>query len=291
MAAETPDRNWNLLRHVLAVARGGTLAGAARLLGVDETTVARHLARAEAGFGARLFDRVDGTLRPTAAGAAAVAHAERIEAEVLSLTAAVGGLDAAVAGTVRVTAVPMVANRILVPAIPDLLARHPGLRVELVAEPRTLSLGRREADLAVRLARPAAGAGLVTRRIGRLAYGIYAPAGSADPAALPWITYDDAMADLPQARWIAAEVARASGAPSPLAVNDAEAILQAIRAGVGRSLLPVAVADGLPGLRRIDGPGPLPVRELWLLVHRELRRLARIRAAIGWIERVLDRLP
>jgi DNA-binding transcriptional LysR family regulator len=75
---------------------------------------------------------------------------------------------------VRVTAVPILANRLLVPALPRLFARHPRLRVELVAEPRNLSLTRREADIALRLARPESGPALA-RRIGRLDFAVYGP--------------------------------------------------------------------------------------------------------------------
>ncbi|HUN48921.1 MAG TPA: LysR family transcriptional regulator, partial [Stellaceae bacterium] len=87
--------NWNDLRHVLAVARGGSLAAAAKQLGVDQTTVTRRLAAAEAALGARLFERGEGgALEPTAAGAAAVARAERVEQEIESL-AAIAGSNAA----------------------------------------------------------------------------------------------------------------------------------------------------------------------------------------------------
>jgi DNA-binding transcriptional LysR family regulator len=280
-AAKTQAMNWHDLRHVLAVAQGGTLAAAARRLRVDETTVARRLAAAEAALGARLFERVGGAMRPTAAGEAAIAHAERIEREVQALQGRIGGADAAVAGTVRLTAVPIVVNRLLVPALPDLLAAHPLLRLELIAEPRNLSLTKREADIALRLARPQGGGAVVTRRIGRLDYAVYGPAdGDAD--ALPWITYEEGLEELPQAKWIAAAT-RGAAAPPALMAADAETILAAVRAGLGKSLLPCTVAEREPGLRRLGDGAPVLSRELWLLVHADLRRLARIEAVIGWI--------
>jgi DNA-binding transcriptional LysR family regulator len=296
-AAKLQEMNWNDLRYPLAVAQGGTLAAAARRLRVDETTVARRLAAAEAALGARLFDRIDGALRPTAAGEAAVAHAERIEREVHALTSRVGGADTAVAGSVRLTAVPILVNRLLVPALPDLTAAHPLLRLELIAEPRNLSLTKREADIALRLARPQGGGTVVARRIGRLDYSVYGPSlqeglrpkggpRDADSDALPWITYEEGLAELPQAKWIAAAT-RGGPAPPALLAADAETILAAVRAGLGKSLLPCAVAEREPGLRRLGGPAPVLSRELWLLVHADLRRLARIDAVIAWVERVV----
>jgi DNA-binding transcriptional LysR family regulator len=199
-----------------------------------------------------------------------------------------------VAGTVRLTAVPILVNRLLVPALPRLYAAHPLLRLELIAEPRNLSLTRREADIALRLARPQRGGTAVARRIGRLDYAVFGPspaeglrpAGAprrGDPDRLPWITYEEGMDELPQAKWIAA-AARAAPGPPPLLVNDAETILAAVRSGLGKSLLPCAVAEREPGLRRLGDAAPALSRELWLLVHADLRRLARVSAVIAWIE-------
>ena len=286
-----PD--WNDLRYVLAIAHGGTLAAAARRLGVDATTVARRLRVAEAALGARLFERMpEGTLRATQAGKAAASHAERAEAAVAGLLDAVVGADAEPAGVVRVTAVPILVSRVLVPAAPALAARYPGLRLELVAEPRDLSLTRREADLAVRLARPSrdAGRAVLARRIGYLAYAAYAPSGCPPDteAALTWVGYEEGMAGLPQARWMAAAARADNGAAATVALNDAEAIMQAVRGGLGRSLLPRVVGDRDTGLRRIAPPcglPPLPVREVWLLTHPDLRPLARVSTVAGWLER------
>ncbi len=280
--AKSQATNWNDLRYLLAVARGGTLSEAARRLRVDETTVARRLAAAEAALGARLFERVEGALRSTPAGEVAIAHAERIEHEMHGLGNRIAGADAAVAGTVRLTAVPILVNRLLVPALPRLYAAHPLLRLELVAEPRNLSLTRREADIALRLARPQGGGTAVARRIGRLDYAVFAPRRG-DPDRLPWIAYEEGMDELPQAKWIAA-AARAAPGPPALLVNDAETILAAVRSGLGKSLLPCAIAEREPGLRRLGDAAPALSRELWLLVHADLRPLARIAAVIGWLE-------
>lgn len=277
------DLDWSDLRVVLAVARFGTLAEAARRLRVDPTTVARRVTRAETVLGVRLFDRVEGAWRPTGAGVAAARAAERMEGDAGALAEAVAGADTRVAGTVRLTAVPILVDRVLIPALPGLLTRHPDLTVELVAEPRSLSLTRREADLALRLARPSGEQATLARRIGRLAYGAYAPAG-ADPATLPWIGYEDSMADLPPARRTLALAARDGRPPAGLRVNDGGGLLQAIRAGIGRGVLPRVVGDRVAGLVRLDDPDAVFDRELWLLTHPELRGLARVRAVAEWLE-------
>ena len=287
--------NWNDLRYVLAISRGRTLAAAARLLSVDGTTVARRLAAAQEMIGTRLYQRLtDGTLQLTTSGQRAALHAERMEREVSALDVALAGADDVVSGTVRVTAVPIIVNHILVPAAQILLKRHSKLQLEFVADARDLSLTRREADLALRLARPRTGGTKVTaRRVGTVRYDVYASASCSvrDAKMLPWITYDEAMAHLPQARWIAATAARSHQSIAALHVNDAEALLEAVIAGLGRSLLPCVVADGDSRLRRIGAKQGSPVlsRELWLLTHSELRRLGRIEAVVKWIEQVAPR--
>ena len=280
--------NWNDLRFVLAVARCQSLAGAARRLGVNATTVGRRVAEAEQRLGARLFERSRGLFQPTEAGRTLVAGAERVELEVQAVETAISGADRLAAGAVRLTSVPIVVNRILVPALPQLLRDHPQLRVELIAEPRDLSLTKREADIALRLARPRKDVRAVARRIGRLEYAVYGPSRK-KTGPLPWITYEDDMANLPQWRYMAERPVRNRETPPPVTVNDAEAIIQSVKAGLGKSLLPVAIADGEPGLVRLgSGPSPLS-RELWLMVHPELRNLVRIRVVVDWLVSVVDR--
>jgi DNA-binding transcriptional LysR family regulator len=108
-----------------------------------------------------------------------------------------------------------------------------------------------------------------------------------EAAALPWICYDEQMGDLPHARWLSARAHSASTASA--AFNDAEAILQAVVAGIGVSLLPRAIADRHPALRhcpRPDLPDP-PAREVWLLSHPDQRGLPRVAAVVEWLERTL----
>jgi DNA-binding transcriptional LysR family regulator len=271
---------WSDLRYVLTAARAGTLSAAARRLGVNQTTVSRRIAAAERSIGARLFARVDGVLSPTAAGEAAIARAAQVEEAVQALDREAGDADAAPEGLVRITAVPLLVNRVLISALPQLLAAHPRLRLELIADPRNLNVTRRETDIAVRLARPEQGVALA-RRIGRLDYAVYVRRG-ARAKDLPWLTYDEGQSHLPQARWIAARNEREAS----LLVNDAEGLLSAVTAGLGKSLLPSLVAAREPHLARIGAPAVLS-REIWLMVHRDLRGQARIAAALDWLTRTL----
>lgn len=278
--------DWNDLRYVLTLSRAGTLAAAARRLNVNQTTVARRLDAVQRALGARLFERVDGAFHPTKAGEAAIAHAARVEQDVANLERGIRNVDHEVSGSVRLTAVPMLINRLIVPALPELQARHPRLRLDLIADSRNASLTRREADIALRLARPETGRSILARRLGQLDYAVYG-ARDALPDRLPWITYEEGLAHLPQARWI--EAASRGESPAPLSVNDAETLLQAISAGLGKSLLACFAADAATGLRRLSGAKPVLSRELWLLTHAELRRQARMTAVVDWLGDLVKR--
>ncbi|TXI11492.1 MAG: LysR family transcriptional regulator [Rhizobium sp.] len=292
-AAKLHDIDWNDLRYLLALARGGSFAAAGRALGTDATTVGRRLRILEERLGASLFSRdAGGILSPTPTGEIAVAKAEAIEAEVMALSGALDAVDPTALGKVRLTAAPSFIGRLLIPSLPGLLAQHSGLQLELIGDSRNFNLTRREADMALRLARPAdmANGRVVARRIATLDYAVYVAVGQESHAEdLPWIVYEEAMAHLPHARWIAAQ-AEKSGRSSQLAVNDAEALLQAAVAGLGRALLPKILAETAAGLRRVEsGDRSPPAREMWLLIHAELRQLLRIRTVSDWLDAVFRR--
>ena len=183
----------------------------------------------------------------------------------------------------RVTAACLYTNHVLVPALPRLLERHPHLRIELVADGRDLSLTNREADIAIRLFRPDRETRAICKRVGMLDYAVYGARSRPDPAQ-PWIAYDDRLADLPQARWIAEEIAGDYAETPKVLINDAETLLGCVRLGLGKSLLPRSVGDAEPDLVRL-GTGSKPMaREIWLMVHPELRDLTRIRVVMDWLE-------
>ena len=272
------------MRFVLAIVREGTLSAAGRSLGVDQTTVTRRLAALEEGLNARLFDRRDGRLIPTPAGEEVITRAERAEVELAALERDVAGRDTKPGGLVRLTSVPTLSNRLLAPRVGGLFQTYPDIELDLIAEPATLSVTRREADIALRLARPTED-GMIARRLGAILYAPYARAGLVDEVEgakgvdLPWITYEKSFAAIPQAKWIARE----GKVPlSPLRVNDGEPILQAVLAGLGQTLLPVFIGEEQPALARLSDP--VTSREVWLVVHPHVRRSARIDAVVGWID-------
>ena len=282
-----PDHDWNDLKFFLALVRTGRLARAGRLLGADETTVARRLRRFEARLGAALTLRdAAGRHVPTPLGAQILPHAETAEREHAAIAALAGHRATTLAGRVRISAVPMIVNRVLVPHLPRLTGPHPELRVALIPEPRNIDLTRREADLALRLARPATG-GLRTKaqKIGALTFAVYGPASARAGAALAWIGYEDGQASLPQARWIDTAIAADGAGRCALRVADLETAIAAVVQGLGKSLLPVLAADADPRLVRLTEPpsNPPPARAVWMLSDAGQHPSRSVAAAKAWL--------
>lgn len=278
--------DWNDLRFVLAVSRARSLAAAARMLGVNETTVGRRINRVEQNLGAQLFERSNGLLSPTASGELVIAGSERVELETQAIEQQVTGTDQLVAGSVRLTSVPNILHHIIAPALPDLLSKHPELKIELISEPRDLSLTKREADIALRLARPTGETRAITRKLGQLDYAVYCARAKQNDD-LPWIQFEETMRDIPQAKWIASQLD--TDEPSGAAVNDSETLLACLKAGLGKSLLPIIIGDHQANLTRLDDHVPVS-REMWIMIHPELRKLGRIRAVVDWLLVTLGKL-
>jgi DNA-binding transcriptional LysR family regulator len=283
--AKMRSLEWGDLRVVLAVARSKTLRTSAISLRVNQSTVSRRVAALETALGVRLFERLDGALTATRAGEAVIDEAERIEHHILAIQERVANQDAVIAGSVRLTTVSTIANHILIPAMSQLRSHHPELRLELVSDNTNLSITRREADIAVRFARPSKDDGMLCQRIGEVEYGAFTAAGTS-PDDLPWLTYEDSTANLPQARWIASITREEESAP--LLVNDGEAILHAVRCGLGKSLLPIFLQSHFDDIQDLPEYGTVLSREVWLIVHPRIRRLARVQSTMTWIASVVS---
>ena len=280
---------WGHLRFFLELARTGSLSRAARRLGVDRNTVARRVAALEEELGIALFERGPQGWTRTSAGDDLAALASRVEEDVLALARHADARDRAVAGTVRLTTASHVAARLLAPALPALRERHPGLVLEIAVDQRTFDLTRREADLALRMGRPR-DAGLVMRKLSDVAYALYASPSylgrrrAVDLASDAFVGFDESLASVPQERWLA-KVAPARRVA--FRCNSTAALQAAARSGMGVAVLPCFAAGGDPGLVRLEGPEPVS-HELWLLVHGDLRRTPRVRAAIEWVDAVVE---
>lgn len=290
-SAKMQGHDWNDLKFFLALHREGKLTRAGREIGVSETTVARRIKALEQSLGTNLFLRsANGRYEPTDVALQILAHAEIIEASNSTIRDVSGESVYGVSCSIRISSVPIIVNHILVPGLPALQRLHPNLTIELVPASSNLDLSKREADLAVRFARPSEG-GLRTKaqKLGELSFAAYS-ASFISPdqhEELRWVTYDDANLDLPQARWLE-NAAKSSKLRACLRVADAETGKKAVLEGIGKTLLPRAIASGDPRFRevKVRGGPKYPTREVWLLSHIDQSSRRSIKAAKDWLARL-----
>jgi DNA-binding transcriptional LysR family regulator len=284
--------DWNDFRYFRAIARAGTLAGAARELGVEHTTVGRRLSALETALGARLFTRGPEGFTLTAAGADVLPVADEIAARVETIERRVSGADARVDGTVRVTTSEALGGYV-VARLPALRERHPKLTVEVLSGNRNFDLMRGEADLAIRM-REVTEPELVARKVASAAWSLYAapsyverngaPSCPEDLGGHDVISFDASLSGSPGAQWLAAH---ACGAHVVLRANSIVAALNAAIFGMGIAALPCIVASAERAIKRVI-PGAIGERDVFLAVHPDLARVARVRAVMDFFVDVFE---
>ncbi len=283
--------NWDSVKYFLAVARLGSYEAAAQHLKVNQSTVRRHITSFERDLKAYLFQKDDLRYVLTDLGETVFAHAEKLELDALALTHAATDQDAALSGTVRITAVESLINHFIIPRLVGFSHLYPHIRPDFIAESGNLKVERREADIAVRLARPESG----DLRISKLAdvgmgiYGIDTHRRALSPAqwrSLPWVTYDENLSYVPEMQWLEDTIPNRHVA---LTSSSAGVLASAIRSGAGIGFLPCILGDRTKGLLRLSGPKPLLLREAWLVLHAETHKTPRVRAASNWLTALFKR--
>lgn len=284
--------DWDTVRFFLPVARCGSLTKAAELLNTTQSTVSRRISELEASLGMTLFVRTPHGYDLTPEGASLLQSAIAIEDQFVDLErAGRSGSpdDLGPTGTVRIATAENLASAILLPALPELRLRYPGLLIELATGVRSVSMVRREADLSLRLIRPTQN-NLVVRKVGQQAHAVYAsanylaarghPQRSVDLHELDWIGWDAEFATLQMAVWLKEATA---GRPLAVAMTSLAAQLIAVRHGLGAAVLPCFLGDPEPGLRRLVEPAEVFTQDIWLTMDAGLSKLSRVRAVADWL--------
>jgi DNA-binding transcriptional LysR family regulator len=283
--------DWDNLRYFLAVARAGKLTAAARRLGQDHTTVGRRIASLESAFQSKLFERRPDGYRLTEVGQRLYENVDALESSVWEIQRNIAGRTQHVEGLVRIGAPDDFGNVFLAKRIGELQGLHPGLKIELITSPHTLSVSKREVDIAIGLERPVEGR-LFVRKLTDFEMRLYATQDYID-AHGPI----DGAPDLARQMWIgsagdfnsAARLDTATGldgTPAPrFACSSFAGQLSAAVSGAGVAMLPRYVADQETSLMPILPDVAKATQAYHMVVHADLRDLPRVRTAANYIAR------
>lgn len=290
------DFNWQLIPSFLAAHQHGSLLGAARALGISQPTVGRHVSALEAQLGTPLFERTGRGLVPTPAAARLAGAARAMETGAQTLMRGAQQAQATLSGTVRISASQPVACFLLPPLLARLRTALPGVQIELVVSNAVSDLLKREADIAIRMLRPAQGS-LVARRIGEVGVSACAHRDYLARRGVP-----QQAADLLQHELVGNDKVleiyhgfAALGHPVgpeqfALRTDDLIAYWAAVRAGLGIGFVASYLLRNDPDLVPVLPDLPLPSLPVWLVVHREIRTSRRIRAVVDFLARELPPL-
>lgn len=285
--------NWDNAKFFLAIARAGTLRGAAKLLGVDQATVGRRLAALEDELSAKLFLRTPALFVLTAAGEALVKPAESMEQSAHSIEQRIAGLDAQLAGTLRIATTDSLGLHFVLPALAKLRKLHPAIDTVCVTSAQVANLTRREADLAVRTVRPEAPE-LITRRLGQRELGLYASRGYVRERGEPQegeafaghdlVLYQPTVA---ASMWDAICGEPVVRGRVVFQASSSALLHEAVASGFGIAEMPVFRAERDRRLVRV-----MPRRrdrfDVWMVAHADLFKTARMQAVIGLIAAEFD---
>ncbi len=274
---------WDDLAVLLAAFDHQSLNRAAAALQIGQSTASRRLHRLETDLGARLFDRTPEGLQPTALALDLLPHARLIEGHMADITRLAAGMESEPEGRVRLAMPDGFASEWMMPRLHGFFERWPRVDIDFVIGHAVVDLIRREADVAVRFIRPTS-PDLILKTLGHLPMGAFAtPEVARQPLdQLRWIQFDDPDGRFSETRWVDTHIQPTR----TMRVSVWNALFSAAKQGLGAAVLAPMVADAAGLVPVASHLPPPPSREVYLVVHRALRHVPRIRALLDWITEV-----
>lgn len=287
--------HWDDLRIFLAAARSRTLSDAARKLGVDATTVGRRLERLSSDLKTTLFEATPGGLTLTSHGERLLVQAEAVEQSIAVASDTLAGERSRLKGLVRISISEGLATWVVARHLPEFRSLHPEISIELVTTNGFLNPSKREADLAITLARPVRGhliaSKLADYRLGLFASKTYldrhgAPVNGEDIGRHPVIGYTPEFIYADELRYLGEIGSRLEPSLSSSSINVQQAMIHA-SSGIG--VLPLFIGRQDDALVRIlEGSAEIK-RSFWLVVHKDSRHVARVAAVIDWLKELVPK--
>ena len=280
---EIPESlDWSLIRSFLAVAKEGSLSGAARAIGISQPTLGRHIRQTEKLLGVSLFQRVATGLQLTETGQALLQPAQDMQAAAARLGMAASARSGAMSGTVRLTASRVIAHYVMPGLIAQLRRDEPAIQIELVPSDTAENLLFGDVDIAVRMFRPTQ-LEIITRQIGALPLGLYAAKSYLTQRGMPttrtalerhdFVGFDRDDRIMRVMKDVGLLVDRRF---FPVRCDDQLVYINLIRAGCGIGGMLRVIGDADPDLQGIPGIVDLPVLPIWLAAATGPRRASRV---------------
>ena len=282
---------WNDLNVILAVARAGSLSGAARALGLNHSTIFRKINTIEEKTQVRFFERLAEGYRVTEAGETALRYAERIESEVHALSREVLGQDTRLQGNIRVTAPEGIAQNLAPKWFAEFCRINPGVTIEISGGSSAVDLSRREADVAIRATSKPPDASL-GRKICDFRFAIYSSPQYLKHNKHKVIAEQNWSLLQGTVDWLVPTIwKKKSHGERQIVFSSAASmsVLNACAEGLGFTLMPCYLADVDKRLQRIGDPIEALTIELWVLTHPDLRHTARVKALIVYLREQLEK--
>lgn len=179
-----PNVDWDLFQSLHAVMQTGSLSGAAKIRGLTQPTLGRHIEALEQKLGASLFLRSPRGLTPTDLAHAIAPHLDEMSAAAAAALRDASGSADSMEGAIRITSSQIMGAEILPTMLADFRRQHPAVEIELALSNKAEDLSRRDADIAVRMMRPTQGA-LIAKKVGAITVGFYATQAYIDANGMP----------------------------------------------------------------------------------------------------------
>ena len=286
--------DWNDLRYFLELSRQGKLVRAAARLHVDHTTVSRRITALEKQLDVRLFDKSPNGYKLTDAGLRLLPLAEQIETRSNQLYQEIAGKDARLGGTVRLAAPEALGSQVIARHVTSFCRGHPDIEIELVAETRRTSLSKREADIAISFSRPESGR-LIAWKLCDYRLRLYATrdylANHApisrveDLSQHGFVSYIEDLIEMPELRFFDNTI---KNAHVVFRSTNVSAQYNAILDGLGLGLVHCFMAQREKRLQVVLPEQISVERTYWLLVHEDLRHVARVDAVCKFLTGLLS---
>lgn len=286
--------NWDGFRYFTAAAEAGSLSAAAILLDSNQSTVGRHIDALESALAIKLFQRSVKGLSLTEEGQAVYEQAQRIQNSIVKIQRVIQGGEQTAAGTVRLSLPEGLGQEVIIPALGHFYQQFPNVKLIFNVSATTANITQGEADVAVRLFRPEQ-PDLVIKYLSEMKLGLYAAESYKKNYGLPnqlkdlrkhkVITYGDFLSILPENQWL---LNHSDESLRILSSDSTVTRFKATVSGIGISIQPQVLAKTNENLIHLFKSAKLPAHKVWIVYHKDVRHMSRIRAVVDFLSACLS---